>query len=89
LRHRYAVTIGVTTAGANRNTRNTLRDLMVLLTPSANNNPIPFWMTVIDTAISSVCRIACRASGSSIMSTKFCRPTNEKSGLRPSQSVRA
>jgi hypothetical protein len=89
LRHRYAVTIGVITAGANRNTRNTLRDLIMLLTPRASRRPNPFWITVIDTAISSVCQTACTAAGSRVISTKLSRPTNEKLGSRPSQSVNA
>src|SRR5215213_3744883 len=38
--------MGVTTAGANRNTRSTLRDLMAVLTPSASSSPNPFWMSV-------------------------------------------
>jgi hypothetical protein len=71
------------------NTRSTLRDLIAELTPSASSSPIPFWMTVIATAISRVCQRACRASGSSTMSTKFCIPMNDRSGLRPSQSVKA
>ena len=83
------MTIGVITAGANRNTRSTLRDLMPLLTPSASSSPIPFWITVIATAITSVCQSACMASGSLAISTKLPNPTNAKSGERPSQSVKA
>ena len=79
----------MTTAGANRNTRSTLRDLIMVLTPRASSSPTPFWMTVIATAISSVCQIACIASGSRVISAKLSRPMKEKFGSRPSQSVKA
>jgi hypothetical protein len=83
------VTIGVITAGANSSTRRTLRVLIMLLTPRASSRPMPFWMTVMATAISSVCHTACNASPSSSMSVKLRRPMNTKSGSRPSQSVKA
>jgi len=59
------------TAGAKKNTRSTLRALMAEFTPSASRSPIRFWMTVMDTAISRVCQIACMALGSSHISTKL------------------
>ncbi|MGI3197743.1 hypothetical protein ACRJ4W_01835 [Streptomyces sp. GLT-R25] len=83
------MTIGVITAGANRNTLSTFRDLMAELTPRASSRPIAFWTTVIETAISRVCQMACTASASRSISEKLSRPMKEKSGSRPSQSVNA
>jgi hypothetical protein len=62
---------------------------MTVLTPSASRSPKLFWMIVMATAMSSVFPMACRASGSRASSRKFSSPTNARSGLRPSQSVKA
>jgi len=63
--------------------------LIIELTPSASSSPSPFWMIVIDTAMSNVCEIAWTASGSSAIATKLSSPMNARSGDRPSQSVKA
>jgi hypothetical protein len=79
----------VTTAGANSNTRSTFRDLIAVLTPSANSRPRPFWMIVTATAIRIVCRIAFIAVGSRNIARKLPKPMKENLGSRPSQLVKA
>jgi hypothetical protein len=81
--------MGVITAGANSSTRRKFRVLIMLLTPRASSRPIPFWITVMATAMSTVCQTAPRASSSLSMSVKFRRPMKAKSGSSPSQSVKA